>query len=259
MFWFRRRKLVEHIAPDVAQPQATGLPAYTLRRSPRAKRVRLKVSAREGLCIVVPRWFDAAGVPALLQRQAQWIAQALARVEHERHLFAQQPPPSLPERLELRALGEDWSVLYRESARASLALRASGRELHFSGKHFPRAAVAAKLTAWLRRRVMSDLAPLAFEIARQKGMTIKKVLPRSQRTRWASCSAKGTVSLNTKLLFLTPELARYVLIHELCHTIHLNHSGKFWRLVETHEPHFRQLDKQLRDAWKNLPPWLTAP
>jgi predicted metal-dependent hydrolase len=214
---------------------------------------------QDGLCVVVPRHFDAAKVPAILKRQARWIANALARVQQVRHHLVQQPLPFLPERLELLALGEVWNVHYRESSRARLVLREGARELIFSGKTFPRAAVIAKLKHWLRGRVASGLAPLVFELARQKELTIKKVLPRSQRTRWASCSAKGTLSLNTKLLFLPPGLMRYVLIHELCHTVHMNHSKSFWRLVETHEPHFRLFKRQLREAWKKLPSWLTAP
>lgn len=246
MLWFRNR-------------QSDVVPAHTIQRSARAKHVRLKVMVQDGLCVIVPRHFDVAKVPAILKRQARWIARALARVEQLRHHLVQQPLPFLPERLELLALGEVWSVHYRESSRARLVLHEGARELVFSGKTFPRAAVITMLKGWLRGRVASGLAPLVFELARQKGLTIKKVLPRSQRTRWASCSAKGTLSLNTKLLFLAPELMRYVLIHELCHITHMNHLGTFWRLVETHEPHFRLLKRQLRDAWKKLPPWLTAP
>ncbi|MCX7005679.1 MAG: SprT family zinc-dependent metalloprotease [Kiritimatiellaeota bacterium] len=245
MPWFRNR-------------QSEVVPAHTIRRSARAKHVRLKVTVQDGLCVVVPRHFDVAKVPALLKRQERWITNALARTQQMSQHLEQQPLPFLPERLELSALGEEWAIHYRESTRARLVLQEGSRELVFSGKSFPRAAVIAKLKGWLRGRVASALAPLAFEFARQKGMTIRKVLPRSQRTRWASCSAKGTLSLNTKLLFLPPDHMRYVLIHELCHTVHMNHSRSFWRLVETHEAHFRLLKRQLRDAWKNLPPWLTA-
>src|SRR5437660_1296677 len=73
--------------------------------------------------------------------------------------------------------------------------------------------------------------------------------------RWARRSASKNLSLNTKLLFLSPDLVRYVLIHELCHTVHMNHSGDFWRLVACHEPGYRVLDQALRAAWKTVPQW----
>jgi predicted metal-dependent hydrolase len=69
-------------------------------------------------------------------------------------------------------------------------------------------------------------------------------------------AVRGNLALNTKLLFLPPELLRYVLVHELCHTVHMNHSKDFWRLVECHEPRYRVLDQQLRAAWKPVPRWL---
>lgn len=257
MFWSRHGHGDACEVSDAELPRGASLPAYTLRRSPRAKRVRLRVSA-EGLCVILPCHFDAALVPALLKRQERWLLKALARVQQERPLHGQEPLQVLPDRLELRALGEDWVVRYWENHSNRLVLRAGERELVFSSKAFPHAAVAARLKSWLRGRVADALAPLAFELARQKGLLIRKVLPRSQRTRWASCSAKGTLSLNTRLLFLPPAHMRYVLIHELCHTVHMNHSKNFWRLVEAHEPQYRLLKTQLREAWKGLPPWLSV-
>lgn len=77
----------------------------------------------------------------------------------------------------------------------------------------------------------------------------------NQRTRWASCSAAKNLTLNTKLLFLSPEIVRYVLIHELCHTVYMDHSQEFWQLVASHEPGYRHLDLALREAWKTVPQW----
>jgi predicted metal-dependent hydrolase len=81
---------------------------------------------------------------------------------------------------------------------------------------------------------------------------------RLQRTRWGSCSAQRTVSLNAALLLLEPELVRYLMVHELCHLRCLDHSRRYWRLVERFEPDFRTLDRRLTDAWPLLPPWLFA-
>jgi hypothetical protein len=79
---------------------------------------------------------------------------------------------------------------------------------------------------------------------------------RGQRTRWGSCSGRGTISLNWHLLFLTPEQVRYVLLHELCHTVELNHSPRFWRLLQQHQPDSEVLRQVMRRAWQDLPAWL---
>jgi hypothetical protein len=63
------------------------------------------------------------------------------------------------------------------------------------------------------------------------------------------------ISLNCKLLFLAPELVRHVLVHELCHTVELNHSPRFWALVQRFEPDARTLRRRMRDAWRDVPVW----
>jgi predicted metal-dependent hydrolase len=78
---------------------------------------------------------------------------------------------------------------------------------------------------------------------------------RLQRTRWGSCSSSRSVSLNAGLLFLAPELVRYLLIHELCHMIAMNHSRRFWCAVERFEPDCRDLDRRLAEAWGEIPIW----
>src|SRR3990172_3665456 len=87
------------------------------------------------------------------------------------------------------------------------------------------------------------------------GLPYQRALIRRQKTRWGSCSRDGTISLNAKLLFLSPETVNYVMIHELCHRVELNHSPRFWRLVERHCPDFRRINAQRRDLWKAVPHW----
>ena len=65
-------------------------------------------------------------------------------------------------------------------------------------------------------------------------------------------------SLNLKMLFIPEDLIRYALIHELCHTEHLNHSREFWALLKHHEPDYTKKDEKLRSAWLFVPAWLDA-
>lgn len=232
------------------------LPEYTVTRSPKAKNIRLKVTPESGLAVVVPRGFDENKIPAILRRKKEWIAEKLEQAAERRRYFEPRPVVHLPETLPLRALSRELQIVYREDdSKSGHWLRASGREVVISAATFDRPAVIAKLKEWLRLTVREELFPLVRQLAGKNGFDLRGLLVKSQRTRWASCSAKKNLSLNTKLLFLPPDLVRYVITHELCHTVHMNHSPEFWRLVACHEPTYRALDNALRDAWKQVPPW----
>ena len=91
------------------------LPDYSVRYSPRAKNLRLRVTADEGLCVVVPMGFDETRIPALLSQKKMWLADAMKRIGETRRFLEPRPVRHLPESLRLVALGETWSVTYRES------------------------------------------------------------------------------------------------------------------------------------------------
>jgi predicted metal-dependent hydrolase len=92
-----------------------------------------------------------------------------------------------------------------------------------------------------RQRIIARLA----ELAKQHGFTYNKVSIRNQRTRWGSCSAKGNISLNIKLVALPPELFDYVILHELAHTRLHNHSRKFWQELDKYTGNGKAKAKQL--------------
>jgi len=233
------------------------IPEYRIRQSRKSKSVRLKVTREEGLCVVIPQGFDENKIPAILNRKKVWIADAMKRIGETRRFLEPAPADHLPECLCLTALGEMWNVIYREDKKKTgLWLRPVKGELVITGSTFNREDVVRKLKDWLRFRVHENLFPMAEKLAAAHKFKLGGLIVKSQRTRWASCSVKRNLSLNTKLLFISPELVRYVLIHELCHTVHMNHSSEFWRLLQPHEPKFRVLDHQLREAWKCVPQWL---
>src|SRR5712692_1170105 len=100
------------------------------------------------------------------------------------------------------------------------------------------------------RQTHEHLLPRLEQLSQKTHLKFKRALVKRQKTRWASCSRHGSISINTKLLFLPPDLVDYVLIHELCHLAEMNHSLKFWSMVAHHCPGYRSPDTRLRDAWK---------
>ena len=98
----------------------------------------------------------------------------------------------------------------------------------------------------LRREAQEFLPIRLAELAHLWGYSYSKVRIGSGHTRWGSCSSDGTISLNLWLMDLRDELITYVICHELCHTKQHNHSDKFWALVTSHIPHYKELRKELR-------------
>lgn len=84
------------------------------------------------------------------------------------------------------------------------------------------------------------------------GGSYRRITIRDQKTRWGSCSAKGTLSFNWKLMLAPPAILDYVVVHELCHLTHMNHSAAFWKKVESVYPDYRTARKWLKDHGHEL-------
>jgi len=229
---------------------------YQLRVSARARSVRLYVTVRKGLEVVVPRGYDTRKVPHILERAKRWIQAAMIRVESQRNALAATPPWQLPLEVALQADSMVWQVESRKTRarRVSVREQAAGYLL-VSGPIEDEASCRDALTRWLMRQTRNSLIPRLQDISLRTGLRYQRALVRRQTTRWASCSARRTISLNAKLLFLPPDLVDYVLVHELCHLDQMNHSKRFWDLVRRHHPDFRKHKGQLRELWRSIPRW----
>jgi predicted metal-dependent hydrolase len=229
---------------------------YRLRISPRARDVSLRVTVEDGLEVVVPRGYNPALVPRILQHMQGWIRRALDRAEAKRRQLAPVLPWRLPTEIDLPGIGKRWQVIAKESARVSVAVREiAGGRLSIAGALDDERACRGALERWLLRQANRELIPRLETLSRELGLRYRRVQIRSQRTRWGSCSSGKSISLNAKLLLLPPALVRSVLIHELCHLAEMNHSRRFWSLVGRHDPDFRAHRKSLRAAWQLVPPW----
>ncbi len=231
--------------------RVTDLPDYTVRESKRAKRVRIDVSPVGRVEVVVPAGFPHDRVPQLLGERREWLERTLARVQRSEAASAEHDA-RLPERVELPALGRQWRVIY--SGRGRGGAREDGR-----GRlrvHGPNPATArAGLCRWLGRTARTELRSWAHSLAEERGLTLAGVSIRAQATRWGSCSSRGRLNLNRNLLFLEPAMVRYLLLHELAHRVHLDHSPAFWSLLARWEPGYRELDRQLRQNGRQVPLW----
>ncbi len=215
--------------------------------------MRLKFTLEDGLVVVVPRGFDLNRIPPIIDHERSWIDRARGGIEQQRRQRARQAPPAMPAVVTLRSIGEEVDLRYGATGRRPVA-RQKGSELLVTASG--RLETIAALMAWTRRKSRARLVPWLRQLSDELELPFGQAAVRAQRTRWASCSPKATISINVKMLFLPALLVEYVFVHELCHTLELNHSSRFWRQVARREPDYRRLDRELRQAWRYVPWWM---
>ena len=223
----------------------------TVRISARCRRLTVRVYPGGRVQVTVPRGTRPAAVERFVARHRTWIDARVAE------FAARARPPSapLPVEIGLPALGETWRVAYRERARPGWRVVAP-ESLEIYGATGAIESARQSLRRWLTDAARSALEPWLFELAAERAFPVAAVQLRRQQTRWGSCSRSGTISLNVCLMFQRSAVVRYLMLHELCHTRHMNHSDRFWRLVEAEEPDYRQLDRELTRGWQHVPDWV---
>ena len=226
-----------------------------IRVSLQARHVRLQVTANGGLTVVVPRGFDQTSLPAIVAGKRDWVEKQLRRFAEASETGVEETP--LPERLDLTAIDETWSVEYRLASTRRIGVSDSepGRLVVY-GAVADSGCCREVMRHWLRRRARETLIPELTALAGEKGFHFQEALVRGQKRRWASCSAKGTICLSYKLLFLEPWAIRSVLLHELCHTVVMDHSPSFWALLSRFDPQCKTSRKAMRYMESRVPGWV---
>jgi predicted metal-dependent hydrolase len=214
---------------------------YTIRRSDRARHARILVGG-DGVEVVVPRRFPQREIHPFVEEKRPWIERTLRRMRESESEF---PPPRLEDGGELPYLGERLALRVREEAsrtRAHVARR--GGELRVALA--PAGSLTAALEGWYRRRAREEVGARLDAAVARAGTTYSGLQIRGQRTRWASCSSSGAMSFNWRLLLAPAEILDYVVEHEVVHLEVHDHSRRFWKLLASRSPAWREHERWLR-------------
>ena len=231
--------------------------------NPRSRRVRLKVLDSGRVELVIPPGYPRDQALAFAASKADWVQRCLEKTRDSRRGRDPAIDGPFPETIRLAAAGETWTVEYAgqtsgtASTPARVSLRKEGnRQLLVTTGTDP-APAHGMLRRWLHGRARGLLEPWTRELAREHGFQVGRITFRNQKSRWGSCSSKGNVSLNIRLMLVAPELAAYVIAHELTHLDHPDHSARFWKALATIESDYRARERALRSAGHSLPAWVT--
>jgi predicted metal-dependent hydrolase len=213
---------------------------YTVRRSDRARRIRVRVDPRDGgVEVVLPRRAAAREAAAAVVELRGWIARRRAEVA----------------RAQARVAARGGTVPYLG---VDLALRpeAGRTRVHRRGDVLlvpeDDDAARAAIERWYRRQARLEIAPRLDAAAAALEREYTKLTIRDQRTRWGSCSATGAMSFNWRLLLAPDVVLEYVVRHEACHLVALDHSPRFWGLMGRLMPGYEVPRRWLRDHGATL-------
>jgi predicted metal-dependent hydrolase len=204
---------------------------HTVRRSARARRVRVTVQPSGEVEVVLPRRAPAGAARAAVVELRPWIERRLAEVRATREAIA--------------ARGDTVPYLGRplrlvpEPGRTRVHRRAD--ELLV-----PDGDARAALERWLRRAARAELEPRVGRATAALGVRATRLAVRGQRTRWGSASPSGALSFNWRLLLAPEEVLDYVVWHEACHLRVMDHSPRFWALLAEHLPGYAAPRRWLR-------------
>jgi predicted metal-dependent hydrolase len=204
---------------------------FSIRRSARARRVRVTVDAGGEVVVTLPKKAAEKRAAEAVRELRPWIErrrQALLRAAEE----VAREPGTLP------YLGRDLHVVAEP-----------GRErVHLRGDTLlvPPGDARDAVERWYRRRARAEIAARLDAAVARAGTRYTGLTIRGQRTRWASCSAKGAMSFNWRLLLAPEPVLDYVIEHEVCHLEVMDHSPRFWALMESRVPDWREHSAWLR-------------
>jgi predicted metal-dependent hydrolase len=205
---------------------------YAVRRSERTRSVRVRVEPSGQVTVTLPRRAREREAAAAVRELRPWIDRRLAEVSAAR-AAVERPPGTVPLLGAALRLREEPSRT-RAHRRGDLLLvpRAPGRH--------------AAIERWYRRTARAEVTPRLERAAAALGTGYERLSIRDQRTRWGRCSASGAIAINWRLLLGPEAVLDYVVWHEACHLVVMDHSARFWGLLESHVPGFREPRDWLR-------------
>lgn len=190
----------------------------------RRRTLTLTITRSGDVLVRAPFSASDADIRAFVERHRRWIANRLAA----------RKTLSLEDGGRICLLGKEY------------VLREGGRGIAGGEIFLPAENREAALRALLQQLAQNFMGELTERTAQRCGFSYRSVRISSARTRWGSCNREGRIAYSFRCVFLPPEIAEYIVLHELCHTRKLNHSAAFWREVAKYMPDYAQRRRRLR-------------
>ena len=231
---------------------------FTLLRSSR-KTVALQLNSAGELIVRAPHSVSNEEISRILQARMSWILEKRAALQKanedtdlpESHYFDGALFPLHNGRITLRLVEDPEARLYTITLQEGF----QGTELRLRGKSLTPEVCKLLVSRWGRKYAGDWFRDRVNDWAARIGVTYRALNIKDTRTRWGSCSSIGNINLHWKLIMLPDRLSDYVIVHELCHRMEMNHSKAFWKMVASQIPDYEERRKELRAIEKKILNW----
>lgn len=243
----------------------SNLPVIQRRVKANARRLKLSIQHHQ-VFLTIPPQISEPKIQAFLKESEQWLHQTW----HKMHATALNNAPQNGEIIKLPLLNQNFKVIFEDELSVNIQSSSQNGQINAGKKILinlnqpantsdliellvSKGQAGKQLKQWVRNQASLHLPKRLDDLAQQHGFKYSSCTVRHAKTRWGSCSVKGSINLNAGLVLMPLHLLDYVVLHELCHTRQLNHSSLFWAEMYLVDAKFRQHRHELRGF--KLPSW----
>lgn len=213
-----------------------------------AKKVWFKIKGDGILHITVPRGLPVKELQDIIKKNAFWI-----RDHYHLAKPVQTPEEGIKNGTLLTYLGEKLTLRLEDGPEGWVTIKKTGAiMLVKASPNLSQTDFTAVLTNWFREEARRVLTEKTAYFATLMKLNYQRIFIKDQKTRWGSCSAKGNINYNFRLVMAPETIVDYIVVHELCHLAHLNHSRDFWDMVGRYYPGYKDAKKWLKDNGSSL-------
>lgn len=205
---------------------------YTHKTHPRSRSIKIKVEANGQVVVVTPKRFSQRAIDHFIDQNQTWIKNTLAKVK-QKAAFGETDQ-------EVYVFGKKYTknITSKSSLSRGVSIRQQELIINLPTASLTRSNSQAQsyLQRFLKNTAQQYIVPRTHQLAKVMQLSFGNITLRQQKTRWGSCSSQGNLNFNWRLIHAPTTVIDYVIIHELAHREHMNHSPAFWQLVAKHDP-----------------------
>ena len=201
--------------------------------------------------MVAPIKVSEHHIKSFVNAQQNWIRNAIKRIQDRKHTVKSLAPTQYISGVTVPYQGQQIPLLIKPTSTKHIRAQLRSNEefvvyLPEYGMENSSDATRQALEKWMKHQIRQQAAQLITKHCTKHQLVPRQLRIKTQKTRWGSCGPKNDINLNWLLMLAPPIILEYVVVHELCHIKHKNHSKDFWQLVAEHMPDYLQHRRWLK-------------